>query len=138
MIESQKVCLNMLACYPSSMIHHILDSTKDGGNGDFMYCHSSMASKQLLKLRKTSILLAEELNLAEMLEEHLNYFHLSKKEQCEGNQDLIGKLTPVMKDHLKCIFEVVRDYPKIYGKGVNKMFLEYLEQERKLLDSRIS
>ena len=100
MIECQKVCLSVLDCCPSSMIHHILDSTKDGGNGDFMYCHSSMASKQLLKLQKTNILLAEELKLAEMSEEHLKYFRMPKEEQCEGNQALIGKLTPIMKDHL--------------------------------------
>ena len=110
------------------MIHHILDSTKEGGNGDFMYCHSSMASKQLLKLQKTNILLAEELKLSEMSEEHLKYFRMPKEEQCEGNQDLIRKLTPVMKEHLQSISDVVRVYPKIYGKGVNKMFLEYLEQ----------
>ena len=128
MIECQKVCLTMLACYPSSMIHHILDSTKDGGNGDFMYCHSSMASKQLLKLRKTSILLSEELKLAEMSEEHLTYFRMSKVEQCEGNQDLIGQLTTIMTDHFKSISEVVREYPKIYGKGLNKMLLEYLQE----------
>ena len=74
------------------MIHHILDSTKDGGNGDFIYCHSSMASKQLLQLRKTNILLAEEFKLAEMSEEHLNYFRLPKEEQCEGNQYLITNI----------------------------------------------
>jgi hypothetical protein len=96
------------------MIHHILDSTKVCGNGAFMYCHSSMASKQLVQLQKTNILLAEELKLAEMSKENLNYYLMAKEEQCEGNQHLIGKLTPVMKDHLKCIFEVVRDYPKIY------------------------
>ena len=116
------------------MIHHNLDSTKDGGNGDFMYCHSSMASKQLLNLRKTNILLAEELKISEKSEEHFNYFRMPKEEQCEGNQDLIGKLTPIMKEHLKSITEVV----KIYGKGVNKMFLEYLEQEIKMVDNWIS
>jgi hypothetical protein len=68
----------------------------------------------------------------------LNYCMIPKEEQCEGNQDLIGKLTPIMKEHLKSISEVVREYPKIYGKGVNKMFLEYLEQEIKLLDNGIS
>ena len=120
------------------MIHHILDSTKDGGNGDFMYCHSSMASKQLLKLQKTNILLAEELKLAEMSEENLNYCLMAKEEQCEGNQDLIRKLTPVMKEHLQSISDVVRVYPKIYGKGVNKMLLEYLEKEMNWLDSGIS
>jgi hypothetical protein len=128
----------MLACYPSSMIHHILDATKDGGNGDFMYCHSSMASKQLLKLRQTNILLAEEMKLAEISKESLNYFRMSKEEQCKGNKGLIGKLTPIMKEHLKSISEVVREYPKIYGKGVNKLFLEYLEQEIKMVDNRIS
>ena len=39
-----------------------------------------------------------------------------------------------MKEHLKSITEVV----KIYGKGVNKMFLEYLEQEIKMVDNGIS
>ena len=93
-IECQKFDLNMLACYPSSMIHHILDSTKDGRNGDFMYCHSSMASKQLLQLRKTNILLAEELKLAEMSEENLKYSQIPQEEQCEGNHDIIKSSLP--------------------------------------------
>ena len=63
---------------------------------------------------------------------------MPKEEQCEGNQDLIRKLTPVMKEHLQSISDVVRVYPKIYGKGVNKMFLEYLEQEIKMLEKGIS
>ena len=85
MIENQKTCLIPLACYPSTMIHHILDSTKECGNGDFMYCHSSMASEKLLQIRKTNILLAEEMKLADISEENMNYFNMPKEVQCEGN-----------------------------------------------------
>ena len=81
-----------------------------------------MASKQLLQLQKTNILLAEELKQAEMSEEHLNHFRLPKEEQCEGIQDLIGKLTPIMKEHLKSITEVVRKYPKYTEKESTRCF----------------
>ena len=53
-----------------------------------MTCHSTMVSIKLLELRKSNILLAEELKLAEMSEENYNYC----KEKCEGKQDLIRKL----------------------------------------------
>ena len=63
---------------------------------------------------------------------------MPKEEQYEGNQDLIQKLTPIMKEHLKSISEVEREYPKIYGKGLNKIFLRCLEQEIKMIDNGIS
>ena len=138
-IDCQKTCLSILYFYPAHMIHHLMEATEEGGYGDFMYCHSSLASRELLHVRNQNIGLAEDLKIGgEFLEENMNYVNMTEEERCKGSQELVEKLTSIMKEQLKCILKVVKEYPKIYGRGVHKIFVEYLEQEIRMLEENAS
>ena len=131
MLTAQKDCLGLVS-HPYVKFEHLLDTTEIGGRGDFMYCHSSLASVELMKIRKLNLEI-----FVEVAPEFLNYAQ-GTEEQITSSKKLVKKLTPIIKEHQKCIAQVVKDYPKMYGKGVNKTFLEHLEIEINLLEENVS